>query len=228
MHHYIRHTIKSPSKSSRSAADSSLGATRNIEEEEKKSKRKICNKEKRQKKKGKFVSLQHLSRSNTPVTSVEPSRHTPDALLPAALKIALLVELPIAHVALEVRSRATVVAEKLLNVKELALRSLVADFLAVFVGFAVFRDVVWQGFGRSGVRVRAAGFGAPDGSVGRSREGDGGSFGDGCCGADGDDDERGRNGHGDGDAVDVFRGGGWGEAFVGGRGGCDEAGDVDG
>ena len=97
----------------------------------------------------------------------------------------------------------------------------------MFVGFALFRDVVGQSFGGSGVHVRAPRFRTPDRSVGWGRKADGGSFGFGGSGGDGDCDEGGRDGDGDCDAVDVFGGGGGGEAFVGSGGGCDEGGDVD-
>jgi hypothetical protein len=131
------------------------------------------------------------SDNNTPVTSIEPPRHAPDPLLPAALEIPLGVEVLVVHVALEVRGRAAVVAKQLLDVQELARRGLVADGLAVFVGLALFRHIVGQSLGGGGVHVRAACFGAPDGSVGWSREADGRSFGYGGCGGDRDDDERG-------------------------------------
>jgi len=179
--------------------------------------------------KGKNASSISLSISlvNSPSTSIEPSRHTPDALIPATLQIARLVEIRIVHVALEVRLRAAVVAEKALDVQELASRVLRADVLAGFVGLAVFGDVVGEGFGGAGVHVGAAGFGAPDGSVGGRREGDGRGFGDGGGCGDWDDDEGGRDGDGNCGAVDVLGCGGRGETGEGGGGCCDEARYVD-
>jgi hypothetical protein len=147
--------------------------------------------------------------------------------LPAALEIALGVELFVVHVALEVRRRAAVVAEKLLDVEEFAGRGLVADGLAVFVGLAFFRDVVGQGFRRGRVHVRAACFGAPDGSVSWGGEADGRSLGYGGSGGYWDGDEGGGDGYGDCGAGDVFRRRGGGEAGVGGGGCCYEGGDVD-
>ena len=168
-----------------------------------------------------------LRRSNAPIASIVPPRHAPNPLFPTTLKIALGVKVGIVHVALEIRLRTAVIAKQALHVQELARRLLVTDGLAVFVGFALFRDVVGQSFGGSGVHVRAARFRAPDGSVGRGCQANGGSFGFGGSGGDGDCDEGGRDGDGDCDAVDVFGGGGGGEAFVGSGGGCDEGGDVD-
>jgi hypothetical protein len=167
------------------------------------------------------------SRSNASVTSIKPSRHPPDALLSTTLEIALGVEILVVHVALEVRGRTAVIVEELLNIEELAHRVLVADGLAVFVGLALFRDVVGKGFGGGGVHVGAAGFGAPDGSVGWGGEGDGGSFDHGGSGGYWDGDHGGRDGHCDCGAGDVFGGGGRGEAGPGGGGCCDEACDVD-
>lgn len=83
-----------------------------------------------------------LSRSNPPPTSIKPSRHAPDALLPATLQIASLVEIGGVHVALKVRGSAAVVAKQTLDVEEFAAGFLRADVLAGFVGFAVFGDVV--------------------------------------------------------------------------------------
>ena len=171
--------------------------------------------------------LNALRRSNAPIASIIPPRQAPNPLFPTTLKIALGVKVGIVHVALEIRLRTAVIAKQALHVQELARRLLVTDGLAVFVGFALFRDVVGQSFGGSGVHVRAARFRAPDGSVGRGCQANGGSFGFGGSGGDGDCDEGGRDGDGDCDAVDVFGGGGGGEAFVGSGGCCDEGGDVD-
>jgi hypothetical protein len=228
MHHYIPSPIKPLSESSRSAADLSLSeALVKTEEEEK---RKAKKKEKyasTREKTTKRKETNSSSRSNTPITSIIPSRHPPNPLLPATLQIPLRVEILVVHVALEVRRRTSVIAKQALHIQELARRLLVADLLAGLVGLALLRDVVGQGFGGSGVHVGAAGFGAPDGSVSGSREGDSGSLDFGGSGGYGDCDEGGGDGDGDCDAVDVFGGGGWGEAFVGGCGGCDEGGDVD-
>jgi hypothetical protein len=168
-----------------------------------------------------------LRRSNTPIASIIPPRHPPNPLLPATLQIPLGVEILIVHVALEVRRRATVVTKEALHVQELARRLLVADFLTSLVGLALLGNIIRQGFGRGGVHVGAAGLGAPDGGVSGSREGYSRCLGFGGGGGYGDCDEGGGDGDGDCDAVDVFGGGGWGEAFVGGCGGCDEGGDVD-
>jgi len=166
--------------------------------------------------------------SNTSTTSIEAPGHAVDALLPATLQVALFVELLVIHVALEVRSRSAVVGEHLLHVEELARGFLRADFLAGFVGFAVFGDGVGEGFGAAGVHVRAAGFGAEVRRVGGSGERDGLGFGDGFGAADCDGYVGKTGGFGDGCAVDEFCGRGGCEADEGGCGGGDVACDVDG
>ena len=98
-----------------------------------------------------LISARRLS--NASVTSVITPGHTVDALLPAALQVALLVEVLVVHVALVVRGCVAVVGEEALHVEKLARGLLGADFLAGFVGFAVFGDGVGEGFGAAGVQV---------------------------------------------------------------------------
>jgi hypothetical protein len=201
MHHYIRPHHKKPrrvrSVSSRLSASglNSLISRKKRRERGKNKKGKKCKSTRKQvptkKKKKTGSSRRGRSDNNTPVASVEPPRHAPNPFLSPTLEIPLGVEVLVVHVALEVRGRAAVVGKQLLDVQELAGRGLVADGLAVFVGLALFRHIVGQGFGGGGVHVRAACFGAPDGSISRSREADGRSLGYGGCGGDRDDDERG-------------------------------------
>jgi len=203
------------------------GTRKNRGRREEESERKYAKQGKHTSREKKMKSNSSRSRSNTPPTSIKPPRHAPNPLLPAALQVALRVKLLAVHVALEVRRRAAVVAKQALHVQELARRLLRADFLAGRVSFALVRDGVGQGFGGGGVHVGAAGFGAPDRSVGWGGEGYGRGFGFGGGGCYGDCDEGGGDGYGDCGAVDVFGGGGGGEAGVGGCGCCDEGSDVD-
>lgn len=103
-----------------------------------------------------------------------------------------------------------------------------ADFLAGFVGVAVFGDGVVEGFGAAGVHVRAAGFGAEVSGVGWSGERNGLGFGDGLGAADCDGCVGETGGFSDCCSVDKFCGRGGCEAEERGRGGGDVVCHVDG